>query len=174
MALRSLALALLASLGSGAFADDMPVIVHLADGTSVPLGSWTLSYEYLAWPQGTPQAEAAPARREARELWVGKRRLPASAFTLELEYGKAGDAQVVKELELKPAQGKDSELKPEAPHRELLMPGSDKKTLLAARSMDLFGQTLTGTRREFCLVSYSVLVQCGSDPADQVVKVEFP
>ena len=174
MKVRSLVFALIAAVAPVASADDMPVIVHLADGSSVPLGSWTLSYEYLAWPKGTSQDLATPARKSARELWVGKRRLPASALTLELEYGQAADAPVVKEVELKPAQGKASDLKPEAPHRDLLAPDADKKTLITARSLDLHGETLTGTRREFCLLTYTVLVQCGTDPATQVVKVEFP
>jgi hypothetical protein len=147
--------------------------VHLGDGSSLPLGSWTLSYEYLSWPQGTPREQATASRRDARELWVGKRRLAASALTVELEYA-TGAAPTVKGLALKPAQGKVSALRAEPPHRELLAPASDKKTMIVPRSLDIRGMTLTGTRRELCLVAYSVFVQCGSDPADQVVKVEFP
>lgn len=164
------ALALL--LASSAAAQELPVIVHLGDGSSLPLNSWTLSYEYLAWPQGTTQEQATASRREARELWVGKRRLPASALTMEIVYKKA--APTVERLSLKPALGRPSAMKAEAPHRELLAPTADGKTTIVPRSLDIRGTTMTGTRRELCLVPYSVFVQCGGDPADQVVKVEFP
>jgi hypothetical protein len=46
--------------------------------------------------------------------------------------------------------------------------------LVQARSLDLHGQTLTGTRRSFCILSYSALVQCYDTVGQQVVKLEFP
>jgi hypothetical protein len=151
-----------------------PVIVHLADGTSVPLADWTLSYEYLAWPQGGAPVDAVSSRTAAREIWLGKRRVPAAALTLDLGYVTTGEVSSVRELAFTPAPGRPGPVRPEAPHRELIAPDADRKTLVTARSLDLFGQTLTGTRREFCLLSYSVLVQCGTEPGTRVVKVEFP
>jgi hypothetical protein len=71
------------------------------------------------------------------------------------------------------AGGKAVRAKVEPPHRDLLAPGADKATMVMARSLDLRGEGITGTRREVCLLSYSSLVECGGTPADQVVKVEF-
>ena len=51
--------------------------------------------------------------------------------------------------------------------------GAPKSANLIVRSVDLRGEGITGTRREVCVLSYSTLVDCGSSPADQVVKVEF-
>jgi hypothetical protein len=42
-----------------------------------------------------------------------------------------------------------------------------------ARTLDVLGETVTGTRKDFCLVSYTAVVECGGTAADRVVKVEF-
>jgi hypothetical protein len=46
--------------------------------------------------------------------------------------------------------------------------------IVQPRSLDVRGETLTGTRRDVCVMSYSPLVECGSAPKDRVVKLEFP
>ena len=58
--------------------------------------------------------------------------------------------------------------------RSLLIPGVDKKLMVVARSLDLRGESLTGTKMDFCLLSYSTLVECGEGPEHQVLQVEFP
>jgi hypothetical protein len=59
------------------------------------------------------------------------------------------------------------------PHRDLLAPGVGKSTLGMARSLDLRGEGLMGTRREVSQPSFSSLVECGGTPGDQVDKVRF-
>lgn len=72
-----------------------------------------------------------------------------------------------------PGGGKD-ELKPEPPHRDRLLPGGGKNVVVLARSLDLRGVTLAGTRREPCVVSYTSMVECGVLRNGRVVKLEFP
>jgi hypothetical protein len=157
------------------------VLVTLADGTSLPLHSWSLSYEYLAWKQGTSQMTSSPMRKEGQALWIGKKVIPTEGMSLTIEYGdvpRESDlgtrmTKVARELELRTADGKKADFKTEPPHKDLLLPGADRSWLVMPRSLDLRGQTVTGTRKEYCLVSYSTLVECGSTPTDQVVKLEF-
>lgn len=145
-------------------ADTAPVQVHLADGSSFPLLDWTFSYEYTAFRQGDPHGP--PARREVRELWVGKRSVPIQARTLALLGGQ--------NLALTDSGGKTSTLRGVAPHADLLLPEGRKGLLVIPRSLDLRGTTLGGTNRQFCLLSYSTLVSCGGEDSDRVVRVEFP
>ena len=70
--------------------------------------------------------------------------------------------------------GKTTELKADSPSRDLLAPGLDKKLALTARSLDLRGESLTGTKMDFCLLSYTVLVECGESPEHQVTQIQFP
>jgi hypothetical protein len=157
------------------------VLVTLADGTSLPLQSWSLSYEYLAWKQGTSQHSSTPMRKEGRVLWIGKKVIPADGLSLTIEYGEVPResdlgsrmAKVARGLQVVMPDGRKSGMKPEAPHKDLLLPGADRSWLVMPRSLDLKGQTVTGTRKEYCLVSYSTLVECGATPTDQVVKLEF-
>ena len=168
-----------------AAAQEGTVVLHMGDGTSFPLRAWSLSYEYLAWKQGTPQCRVSPTRKETSALWVGKKAYPVKDATLELRFTPAqrqrekdGEMQLVTiqvatGLVLVGHDGKREEFKLEPPHRDLLIPEADKNTLLAVRSLELSGETLTGTRREFCLVSFTSLVECPSDAPMQVVKAEF-
>jgi hypothetical protein len=163
-----------------------PITVTLADGTTVALRGWTLSYEYLTWRHGTSQALAQAERRDTADLWLGKRATPTVGTTVELKYGQFereaevdGEVQkvtvpVARELIVLAADGKKTSLKPEPPSRDLLMPDGGKGLMVLPRSLDLRGETLTGTRREFCLVSFSSLVECSASPDHQVLKVEFP
>jgi hypothetical protein len=161
------------------------VVVHLADGTSLPLREWSLSYEYVAWPAGSSQALGTTARRETRELWANRKRLDTAGLVLELEHrmvpyrppeGTSGPPEIpdVTRLRLAWPGGRRDALRPEPPHHDLLLPGGAKGVVVLARSLDLKGVTLAGTRRELCVLSYTSLVQCGVERAGRVVKLEFP
>jgi hypothetical protein len=78
-----------------------------------------------------------------------------------------------KELTLTGADGRKA-FKVEAPARELLVESLEKGTTLMARTLDVVGETVTGTKKDFCLMSYTAVVECGGTAADRVVKVEFP
>ncbi len=161
------------------------VVATLADGTSVPLQNWTLSYEYAAWKKGTPFTLAQPARRESTELLIGKRALSLAGATVEIQYQseervRADAGVALKERVRLPhgltvllPGGEKTSLKLEPPARELVLPGGDKDLQFLARGLDLKGQTLTGTVRDFCLLSFSSMVECGTEAQDQVVKLEF-
>ena len=189
----ALAIALVAA---GAGAQDAPppgqaepsirtALVTFADGNTLPLRNWTLSYDYVAWPRGKSPLSGTQASREAGELWLGKRVVPMENAMLAIQYGElrretlvAGRPQSIlssaaREVTVTTPGGKPSTARVEPPHRDLLAPGADKATMVMARSLDLRGEGITGTRREVCLLSYSTLVECGGTPADQVVKVEF-
>ena len=159
-------------------------VAQMADGSSVPLLSWTLSYEYLAWRQGTPQFQATPQRRDTADLLLGKRSYPVKGQTLEIVFTATEKERevngVAKRIKVQMASGlalaagaKRTPLKIEAPHRDMLIPDAEKGLLLVVRTLDLKGQTLTGTRREFCLLSFTSLVECPEDPPNQVVRVDF-
>ena len=166
-------------------AADLPVIVHLADGSTLPLRAWSLSYEYVAWPAGSSQAMAATVRREARDLWTARKVVDTAGLLLELEHemvprdpGEAAsgppEIPTVRRLRLSWPGGRRQDLKVEPPHRELLVPAGTKNLNVVPRSLDLHGQTLAGTRRELCVLSYTSLVECGVERAGRVVKLEFP
>jgi len=177
--------ALLLAPAAGVAQNSGIVIVHLADGSSLPLTSWTLSYEYLAWKQGDTPGFTQPTRRDASVLWVGKKSFPITTAGIEIQY-RVYERQVEVDGQLQKApgaavtglslsvEGKRAVLKPEPPAKEFLMPGDSAKGLMVqARSLDVRGETLTGTRRDFCVMSYSALVECSAAPADRVVKLEI-
>lgn len=180
-----LAALLLALSGAAAAQEGPSAIVSLADGTRVPLRPWTFSYEYLAYPKGGSAALAPAARRESRSLWLGKRELDPAGQSLEIVYetverqrdvdGKPEKLTLylARELRLVAAGGQASVLKLEPPARESLVPGAAKDLIVAPRSLDLQGETLTGTRSSYCLASYTALVECGGDAAHRVTRVEF-
>jgi hypothetical protein len=173
-----------AAPGPGA-AGDRPVVVHLADGNSLPLREWSLSYEYVAWPAGSSQAFGTTARRDTRELWAAKKRLDTAGLVMELEHrmvphvpgqGMSGPPEIptVSRLRLRWPGGRKDDLKPEPPHRDRLLAGGARDVMLLARSLDLRGVTLAGTKRLLCVLSYTSLVECGVERAGRVVKLEFP
>jgi len=159
-------------------------LVHFADGNTLPLRNWSLSYEYMAWEKGRSPATGASARREGADLWIGRRALPVAGAVLTIAYGEVRRETLVdgrpqpivssaaREVTVA-AGGQSQKVKVEPPDRMFLAAGAAKSTNLIPRSVDLRGEGITGTRREVCLLSYSTLVDCGSSPADQVVKVEF-
>jgi hypothetical protein len=159
-------------------------VVQLADGTSVPLTTVTLSYEYLAWKPGTPQFQAQPQRRDSAELWLAKKTYPVKGQSLQVVYTPVEKEREVegalKRVKVPVASGllfvdaaRKTPLKLEPPHRDLLLPGADRNLLLAVRTLDLRGETLTGTKREFCLLSFTALVECPDDAPNRVVRVDF-
>ncbi len=164
---------------------DGMLIVHLADGSSLPLQSWSLSYEYQAWKQGTAPGFTQPVRRSAALLWVGKKAFPITGSGVEIQYRvyerqveeggqmQKGQGAVVTALVLS-VDGKQVELKPEAPAKQFLMPGDSSKGLtVQARSLDVRGETLTGTKRDFCVMSYTSLVECSAAAASRIVRLEI-
>ena len=185
----SLALLLLARLGSAgtadAPADRGTVVVTTEDGSSVPLHNWSLSYEYGLAKAGTSPLFAPTARKAAWELYVAKKALPTTGQVLTITYSetmrstesdtgvRTEKIKTPKELTLTGADGRKT-FKVEAPARELLVESLEKGTTLMARTLDVVGETVTGTKKDFCLVSYTAVVECGGTAADRVVKVEFP
>jgi hypothetical protein len=157
-------------------------VVQLADGSSVPLARATLSYEYVAWKQGTPQHEARPQRRDAPELWLAKKSYPVRGQSVEIVYvpgykprevdgeTKAVKVSVANGIRL---PGVKSPLKLEPPHKDLVLTDAERGLMLAVRTLDLRGETLTGTKREFCLLSFTALVECPDDAPNRVVRIDF-
>ncbi|HET7294923.1 MAG TPA: hypothetical protein VFM88_21065 [Vicinamibacteria bacterium] len=176
------ALALLLAAGAASAQEASSVaLVRLADGSELPLASWRLVYEHQTWNEGSSPAFADIKRREGRELIAGKKLLAVAGGRLELQHrvyektdeqGQKVPGAAVAALVLT-VGGKKTTLKPEAPPKEMLA-GDAKKVFYQARVLDLVGETLTGTKRELCLVSFSPLVECSALPADRVVSVEFP
>ena len=160
-------------------------LVTFADGNTLPLRNWTLSYDYVSWARGRSPASGTPAGREADVLWLGKRALALQGTLLTIGHGEVRRETLVdgrpqpivsstaREVVITTADGKTVKAKVEPPHRDLLVPDADKETMVMARSLDLRGEGITGTRREVCLLSFTSLVECGGSAADQVVKVEF-
>jgi hypothetical protein len=162
--------ALAAAVAARADAPDRgSILVTLGDGTTVPLRNWSLSYEYALYRQGTSPMGAPTARKEAADLFVGKRALPTAGQTLTIAY----EGSRVKEITLAGADARKNTFKVEAPARDLLVASVEKGQAVMARSLDLTGETVTGARRDFCVLSYTMVVECGVTPADRVVKIEF-
>ena len=159
---------------SGAEAGES-VSVYLADGSSLPLRSWTLSYEYMTYGKGESPAEAKVARKQTRSLYVGKKEYFLTGAKLEIQYKEASgtDAPPAPTGVTLVAEGKRTLLKMEPPQRTLLTPGGDSNLFFQVRSLDLLGETITGTKRSLCLLSFSVLVECAAAPEDRVIRIEF-
>jgi hypothetical protein len=180
----ALALALLA-LGlpeaAGSPQEASTAAVTFEDGSTIPLSGWSLSYEYISWRAGTPQAMAAAARKDVKELLIGKKSYPVAGRAIEVQYEDALRREgprtvrvpVARALMLVDVDGRKTPLKLEAPARELILPGTDKSLTLLVRTLDLKGETFTGTKREICLVSFTALVQCDPGPSEQVVRIQF-
>jgi hypothetical protein len=178
---------LLATGGAPALAQEVPIQVEFRDGTKIPLQDWTLSYEYAIWKKGTPASLAQPRNRESRLLFEDKDELPLSGGVLEFQYGSRSSSRFVdgemKRVEIEQptgftlvtADGRRREFEsPDPPHRDRLTGDEDKDRQVQPRGLDLRGATLTGTRRSFCLFSYTALVECSDEPAQQVVRIVFP
>ncbi len=148
-------------------------VVTMADGTTEALSSVKVSYEYMTWPSGQTQVGLSPRRREMPSLVVGEEVLPLRGSVVALRWEEKGGRAIPVEVSSRPAGGKASVLKMAAPDKDLILPESEKKANFAPRSLDIEGQTFTGTRRMLCVLSYSPQVECGQGAADRVVKIEF-
>ena len=160
-------------------------LVTFADGNTLPLRNWTLSYDYVSWERGRSPASGVIAGREASDLWLARRVVPLDGAVLLVAHGELRRETLVdgrpqpilsssaREVTVTTAQGRTVRAKVEPPDRSLLAPAAGKSTMVMARSLDLRGEGITGTRREVCVLSFSSLVECGGSPADQVVKVQF-
>ena len=154
--------------------------VHLADGTSLLLLSWTFSYEYETRPRGEASTLGSTARRDAKDLWTGRKTLPLGSQTIELQYadqtrvvdGQLAKVPIARGFVLVSGDGKRNTVKAEPPHQDLLAPEAAGR-LVQARAMDLRGQTIGSTRREFCLLSYSALVECPVAADQRVVRIKL-
>jgi len=163
--------------GSGA-----PAIVYFADGSNMPLASWSFAYSYDTGVYGAGTFGAAP-HRESQDLLSGKKVFRVAGAVLQVQYREYEQSQEVegetKTSKVAVATGltvtrptPKGEVRLEPPSKELLLPSA--KGTVRALGLDLQGSTLTGTRRSFCLMSYSFDVECHPAAADRVVKVEFP
>jgi hypothetical protein len=159
------------------------IVVTLEDGSTIPLHNWSLTYEYGMAKQGASPLFAPTERKQAVELYIGKKALPTAGQTLTITYLesmrstendsgiKTEKVKTVRDLTL--SGPPKATFKVEAPARELLVPNIEKGMLVAPRTLDLVGETITGTKRDFCLWSYTPVVECGGTSADRVVKIEF-
>jgi hypothetical protein len=181
-----LAAVLAAAAPAVTVAQEVPIQVELRDGTTIPLQDWTLSYEYAVWDKGTPAVFAQTRRHDARMLIEDKDEYPLAAGALEFQYGKRRSQREVDgemtTVEIDHPAGftftsggdrKEFD-RPKPPHREMLAGNESGDQLFQPRGLDLRGSTLTGTRRSFCLFTYTSMVECSADPAQQVVRITFP
>jgi hypothetical protein len=164
--------ALLTLAVSGHARDDAraPLTVFFADGSSQPLRAWSLSYEYATWPKGESPARGAVSHRESGDLLTGKKVVPTAGLLLELEYAGAN----ARGLATVDKTGKRSGLKTDPPAADVLAPQAGKDAVVQARGLDLLGETLTGGKRSYCLLSYTALFECAAEPPQRVVKIQFP
>jgi hypothetical protein len=159
--------------------------VFLADGTSVALSGWALSYEYQAVPPGASRGLVQPSRREARELWLGKDSWPLVGRTLAIRYKTVeverlgaegldrGQAQAAESLALTAADGKTKSLRLEQPSLDRLRGAGPKVNVIFPLGLDLRGTSLAGTQRQFCLASFDAFGVCQPADGDRVVRIIF-
>jgi hypothetical protein len=142
--------------------------LHLADGTSVALIEWKLTYEFATWRQKEPVSSAKPQTREHAMLVLGKKTYPVKGETLTFTHEETDGSFRVTSINLKTGS-----LKIEIPARDVLAPDLDKGLFYQPRSLDVAGKTLSGIERSFCVASFSSLVDCGGTPGTRVVKIDF-
>lgn len=184
---RLAAAVLLVAFGGLARGQEAPVIVYFADGSNVPLGAWSFSYDYEALQKGAAPAFGSSSVRESRDLFSGKKSLPTAGTVLEIQYREFEEQRQVEGGETRnvkvgvatgfvlTSEGKSRDVKLEPPHEDLLVPeGAAKGVTVRALGIDLQGTTLTGGKRSFCLAGYVYNVQCHPEASERVVKVEFP
>lgn len=143
--------------------------LQLADGTSVALVQWKLTYEFVSWRAKEHVSTAKPQVRENSQLVLGKKTYPVKGDSLSLKHLEADDTVRVLSINLK----KVGELKVENPAREVLAPDLEKDRIYQPRSLDISGKTLSGIERSFCIVSFSALVECGGTKTTRIVKIDF-
>ena len=143
--------------------------LHLADGSTVALVQWKLTYEFVSWKAKEPVSTAKPQVRENPMLVLGKKSYPVKGDTLTLTHVEGDDVVRVASMNLK----KVGDLKVDNPARESIAADLEKDRFYQARSVDISGRTLSGIERSFCVASFSALVECGGTRTTRVVKIEF-
>jgi hypothetical protein len=143
--------------------------LQLADGTSVALVQWKLTYEFVSWRVKENVTTAKPQVRENAMLVLGKKTYAVKGDTLTLKHAEGDENVRVVSMNLKKA----GELKIEQPARDVLAPDLDKDRIYQPRSLDISGKTLSGIVRSFCVVSFSAIVECGGAPTTRVVRIDF-
>jgi hypothetical protein len=169
--LLGLAAALLAS-PPAVLAQDAPAslaTLHLADGTTVALLEWKLSYDFATWRKKDRISNAKPETRESEILLLGKKSYSLKGDTLSLTHQEDGDSFRVVSMNLK----KGGEVKMEQPDKDVIAPRLEKDYLYQPRSLDISGKTFSGIDRSFCIVSFSALVDCGGTNTTRVVRIDF-
>ena len=83
----ALALLLIAAPAGDAAAAVPTALVTFADGNTLPLRNWTLSYDYVTWTKGRSPATGQDATRKADALWLGKRSVPLDEAVLVITHG---------------------------------------------------------------------------------------
>ena len=156
---------------SGTAQDELTSVatLQLADGTSVALVQWKLTYEFVSWKSKENISTAKPQVRENAMLILGKKTYPVRGDTLTLKHVEGDDTVRVVSMNLKKA----GDLKVEQPARDVLAPDLDKDRIYQPRSVDISGKTLSGIERSFCVASFSALVECGGTKTTRVVKIDF-
>lgn len=163
-----LALGLIAG-ASTADSQEGRVTVHLANGDALPLQGAKLTYEYQVWAKDSPRVLAPFKRWETPAIVIGKDRYPVAGTSVTFDH-----SQGRVRLQISQTDGKQKEIKKlKTPERKVLLPDLDKDMMVQVRSLDIAGQTLTGSRRTFCLVTFTSMVECGSGPEHRVVRIEF-
>ena len=146
-----LAIGLAAGASTVAHAQSGPVTVHLANGDALPLQEAKLTYEYQMWAKDTPRALAPFKYSETTVIVLGKERYPVAGTRISFDH-----SQGRVRLDITQADGKKKEIKKvKTPERKVLLPDLDKDFMVQIRSLDIKGQTLTGSRRSFCLISFT-------------------
>lgn len=143
--------------------------LHLADGTSVALVEWKLTYDFATWKQKQSISLARSLTHESSLLLLGKKSYSVKGDTLTISHEEGGDMVRVTSMNLK----NGGDLKIEAPTRDAVAPDLEKNMHFQPRSLDVVGKTLSGIERSFCVASFSALVECGSTPTTRVVKIDF-
>ena len=143
--------------------------VHLADGTSVALLDWRLSYQYGIWRKKDRISNARSETRESAALILGNKSYPVKGETLSVTHAPKGNGFRVASMTLKTAGG----LKVEGPDKDALAPDLSKDFNYQPQTLDLLGKTLSGMDRSFCVVSFWDLIDCGTTDTTRVVRIEF-
>jgi len=159
----------LAAVAPLAGAQSGPVTVHLANGDALLLQEAQLTYEYQMWAKDTPRVLAPFKYLESNAIVLEKKRYPVAGADVTFDH-----SQGRVRLEITQADGKKKQIKKvKTPERKVLLPDLDKNIMVQIRSLDIKGQTLTGTRRSFCLISFTSMVECATEAEHQVVRIEF-
>lgn len=143
--------------------------VSFADGTTVALVEWKLTYEFATWNKKDPVSLAKTHVRESAALVAGKKSYPVAGSSLALTYTETSGAVRVASLNLTGV----GDIRMEVPSQYALAPDLDKHVFFQPRSLDLSGKTLSGVARSFCVASLSLLVECGGSEATRVVRIDF-